>query len=474
MRIVKLSCSCKEEHMLVIEMQLRIIKSRGLAHNSYFLSDDGEAAVFDPRRDCAAYVQLAEEECARIRYIMETHKNEDYVVGSVELQNKTEAEIVHSKEGHFKYGEHNLVDDDVINVGSLSIKALYTPGHTIDSMCYVVYELAKSYPLMVFTGDTLLAGEVGRTDLFGQETQQRRSEQLYESLHEKLLPLGDQALVYPAHGPGSVCGFQISNRTYTSIGYERKVNDRLQLDKASFVEHMVRQPLLIPPYFAQVEKYNENGPPLIKDAFLPLKPGQFQQEMVKSNSVIVDAREPGAFAGSYIPGALNIWLNGLSLFSGWVLTYNDAILLVVDRPQDVHTAQAYLWRLGFDNLVGYLCSGMQQWRNSGKEINHLATISADEVNAQLSRRALTVLDVRDENEWNAGHIRGAKHIYVGFLKDEARQLSHDIPIVTQCSVGDRAGLAASILKKLGFNNVYNLLGGMQAWQSRGYPVDRGE
>ena len=455
-------------------MQLRIIKSQGLAHNSYFLSDGGEAAVFDPRRDCDAYLQLAEEKCACIRYIVETHKNEDYVIGSLELQNKTDAEIAHSKEGHFKYGQHNLVDDDVLNVGSLSIKALYTPGHTNDSMCYAVYESANNYPLLVLTGDTLLAGEVGRTDLLGREMQQRQAEELYQSLHEKVLLLGDYVLVYPAHGPGSVCGFQISKRTCTSIGYERKVNDRLLLDKASFVEHMTRQALLIPPYFARMERYNRNGPPLIKNAFLPLRINQFEQEGFKSNSIVVDVREPGAFAGSHIPGALNIWLSGLSLFPGWVLTYDDKILLVVDRLQDVQTAQSYLWRLGFDNLAGYLCSGIRQWRNKGKAIDHLGTLSADEVNALLSVNALTVLDVRDEGEWSAGHIRGAKHIFVGLLKNEANQLPQDTPIVTQCSVGNRAGLAASILKKMGFNNVYNLLGGIQAWQSRGYPVERGE
>jgi hydroxyacylglutathione hydrolase len=196
--------------------------------------------------------------------------------------------------------------------------------------------------------------------------------------------------------------------------------------------------------------------------------------MFKSNSIVIDAREPGAFAGSHISGALNIWLNGLSLFPGWVLTYDDKILLVVDRRRDVKTAQSYLRRLGFDNLVGYLCSGIQQWRNNGKAIDHLGTLSAEEVNALLGVNAIIVLDVRDEGEWNAGHIGGAKHIFVGLLKNKANQLPRDIPIVTQCSVGNRAGLAASILKKLGFNNVYNLLGGIRAWQSRGYPVEQGE
>ena len=457
-----------------MSMQLRVIKSRGLAHNSYFLSDGGEAIVFDPRRDCAGYTQLAEEECARIKYIVETHRNEDFVVGSLELKNETEAEIAHSKEGHFKYGQHNLVDSDELNIGRLSIKALYTPGHTNDSMCCAVYESINNYPLMVFTGDTIFAGEVGRTDLLGREHQQQQSEKLYESIHEKVLPLGDHVLVYPAHGSGSVCGFQISDRECTSIGYERMANVQLQLDKASFVKHIMRQPLLIPPYFAQMERYNLNGPPPIRNAFSPLSVAQFEEEMSKPDTVVIDAREPDAFAGSHIPGALNIWLNGLSLFPGWVVTCAQRILLVATQPQDVQVAQSYLWRLGFDNLIGYLCSGIQEWRNNGKPFDHVDTLSADQVNAMLDLNALIVLDVRDTREWEAGHIRGAKHIYVGQLKNEANQLPQDMPLVTQCTVGNRAGLAASILKKMGFSNVYNLLGGIRAWQNRGYPVEGGK
>ncbi len=455
-------------------MELRVIKSRGLAHNSYFLSDGGEAAVFDPRRDCAAYTQLAEEECAQIKYVVETHAHEDFLTGSLELQNLTEAEIAHSNEGHFKYGQHNLVDGDELRIGRLVIKALYTPGHTNDSMCYTVYESTNSYPLMVFTGDTLFAGEVGRTDLLGPERQQQQSEELYESIHGKVLPLGDHVLVYPAHGSGSVCGFEISDRECTSIGYERKANSQLTLDKPSFVKHLVRQALLIPPYFAQMVRYNLNGPPLLRNGFSPLNVAQFEEEMSKPDTVVIDAREPGAFAGSHIPGTLNIWLNGLSLFPGWVATYAQRILLVVAQPHEVQVAQSYLWRLGFDTLIGYLCSGIQEWRNSGKPFDHIDTLSADQVKATLDLNEIIVLDVRDEREWEAGHIPRAKHIYVGQLPNEANQLQKDMPVVTQCTVGNRAGLAASILKKMGFSNVYNLLGGMQAWRSRGYPIEGGK
>ncbi len=191
-------------------MELKTVKSEGLAHNSYFLSDEGEAVVIDPRRDCEIYTQLAKQECAKIKYILETHRNEDYVVGSLELQNMTEAEIGHSNALPFKYGEHRLAESETLNVGKAKIKVLYTPGHTNESLCYLVYPPESSEAKMIFTGDTLFAGSVGRTDLYGKTAQQEQAEKLYTNLHEKLLPLGDGVLVYPAHGAGSVCGHSIS------------------------------------------------------------------------------------------------------------------------------------------------------------------------------------------------------------------------------------------------------------------------
>ena len=205
-------------------MKIETVKSEGLAHNSYYFSDEGEAVVIDPRRDCEIYTQLAKKECAEIKYILETHRNEDYVVGSLELQNMTKAKIGHSNALPFKYGEHNLTDGDTLTVGNTKIKAVHTPGHTNESLCYVVYTSGSSEASLVFTGDTLFAGSVGRTDLYGKTAQPAQAEKLYSSLREKLLSLGDHVLVYPAHGAGSVCGHSISNQEPTTIGYEKKTN----------------------------------------------------------------------------------------------------------------------------------------------------------------------------------------------------------------------------------------------------------
>jgi hydroxyacylglutathione hydrolase len=456
-------------------MFLETIKSEGLAHNSYFLADGAEALVVDPRRDCVVYTQLARRECAKIRYILETHRNEDYVIGSLELQSITDAEIAHSKETPFKYGEHSLSDGETLSVGNLKVKALYTPGHTNDSMCYVVHESADSNtPMMVFTGDTLFVGNVGRTDLPGLDIWQEQSEKLYTSLHEKVLPLGNHVAFYPAHGAGSVCGSEISDREFSTIGYERKTNPLLQLDKESFIAHMIEEKLLRPPYFRKMEHHNLNGPPLLREAPIPKPLGinEFEQEMRRPNTIVVDAREPETFAGSHIPNSLNIWLDGLSLYPGWTLTYNQRILLVTERKEDIETAEAYLWRLGFDNIIGYLCPEIREWRNNGKPTEHLGTLSAAVLKEKLDRNIILLVDVREPREWKEGHIEGAENIYVGYLMKEASRLPRDKPIATTCGWGGRGGLGASILKQMGFKEVYNILGGIKAWKSLGYPLKK--
>lgn len=280
-------------------MMLEVVTSKGLASNSYFLADGEEALVVDPCRDCIVYAQLAEQECVEIKYVVETHRNEDYVVGSLELRDMTGAEIAHSKELPFKYGEHSLSDGDILNIGNLRIETLYTPGHTNESLCYAVYESGESnIPMMVFTGDTLFAGEVGRTDLYGPDAQLEQAEKLYNSIHEKLLPLGDHVIIYLGHGAGSVCGHHISDREFSTIGYERKTNPMLQVDKEAFVARSIAQKMLVPPYFRKMEYYNLNGVPLLRELPVPrpLSVSEFEREIEKSDLVVVDTREPDAFA----------------------------------------------------------------------------------------------------------------------------------------------------------------------------------
>jgi len=455
-------------------MKLHTIKSEDLAHNSYYLSDGEEAVVIDPRRDCKIYTNLAKKECARIRYILETHRNEDYVVGSVELQALTGAEICHSKKLLFKYGDHNLEDGENLNVGNLKITALHTPGHTDESLCYAVCNPEKgSEVLMAFAGDTLFAGSVGRTDLYGTEAQPKQAEKLHLSIAEKLLPLGDHVVVYPAHGAGSVCGSGIGDLEFSTLGYERKTNPYLKLGKEAFVARAVAEELLVPPYFRKMEEYNLRGAPLLRGLPLAKALGvdEFEAEMREADSVVVDARLPGAFAGSHIPGSLSLWLGGTGAYPGWVLNYEQRLLLVVERAGDVVRVQRHFWRLGFDNVYGYLCQGIGEWQERGKPISHLGVLSASELNERLSR--FVVLDVREPSEWKQdGYIAGAERVFFGHLEEKAEVMERNKRYAVVCSVGKRASIGASILKRKGFGEVYNVLGGMTAWENLGYPVKK--
>jgi hydroxyacylglutathione hydrolase len=455
-------------------MRLKTVTAEGLAHKSYFLSDHNEAMVVDPRRDCAIYAELAARECTDIKYIFETHSNEDFVVGSLDLQQRTDAEIGHSKETLFRYGDHNLAEGETFDVGDLKVEVLSAPGHTNDSLCFVVYERRDSrVPLIVFTGDTLLAGAVVRIDLIGNESARAQSEKLYRSIFGKLLPLGDSSFVYPAHGAGSVCGNNLSTRAYSTVGYERQLNPLLQLEEDGFVRYLTQQQLSLPPYFRRVHDLNVHGPPPMPLTLREANCDDFEELVEAPATTTIDTREPGAFAGSHIPGSLNIWLDGVSGYLGWVLDDNEPVTLVTEKPLDAKVALTYLSRLGFDNVSAHLCNGMPDWRNHGKPIARLKTCSVEQLKKALDRAAVNVLDVRDDHEWSEGHIKGAQHLFVGYLQQQVARVPRDTPLAVYCSWGGRASLAASILARHGYASVYNVLGGINAWKSRGYPLEKG-
>jgi len=454
-------------------MKLYTIKCEGLAHNSYMLTDGTEAAVFDPRRDCKIYTRIANRTCTKIRYTFETHRNEDFVVGSTELKRLTGAEICHSKQLPFTYGDHNLDDEETFSVGNLKIETLYTPGHTNESICYAVTDKEKTaQPFMVFTGDTLFVGSIGRTDLQGKDAQPRQAEKLFMSLHEKLLPIGEAVLVYPAHGAGSVCGSAIGEQPFSTLGYEQQTNPFLRLNKQEFIEKAVAQEMIIPKYFAKMEDYNLHGAPPLAGLSMPraLSVDKFESEMQKKDSIVVDTRAPNAFGGSHIPSALSLWFeNGTAVYSGWILEYDQRVLLVAERERDVSRVLRHFWRLGFDNLLGFLCSGMSDWQEQGKPIEHVHTLSVSELKDK--RKDYVVLDVREPSEWHSeGVIEGAEQIFFADLQNRAEMLNVNKQYAVVCSVGNRASLAASMLQQKGFRHVSNVLGGMTAWQRLGYPT----
>jgi hydroxyacylglutathione hydrolase len=284
-----------------------------------------------------------------------------------------------------------------------------------------------------------------------------------------LFGLGDGVLIYPAHGSGSLCGSQISQQPTSTIGYEKNANPYLTLYKDAFIQRALATQLIVPPYFAKMEQYNLKGAPRLKGLPLPkaLEITSFEDTLFESDSVVVDTRLPNAFAGAHIPGSLNIPLGGLSVYPGWVVDYAQRILLVVERKVDLARALRSFWRLGYDNVYGYLCSGMNRWQEAGKVISHFGTLSAAEL--YVNRNRFVVLDVREPSEWAEGIIEDAQLMYFGDFPQKADALSRNKRYAIVCSVGTRASITASLLKQKGFE-VSNVLGGMMAWNKLGYPT----
>lgn len=447
-------------------MLFRRILSEGLAHHSYLVGDE-EAVVIDPRRDVDVYLDLARRHDLRIRYVLETHRNEDYVVGSTALAAATGATILHSRRTAFEYGTA-VGEGDEIGVGRLRLRAMETPGHTEDSLTWVLADTeGGSDPLMAFTGDTLFCGDVGRTDLLGENKRPRMSEQMHESLFEKVLPLGDGVILCPAHGAGSPCGGAIAARELSTVGYERRNNPRLKLtDRVDFVQAKREEQLVTPPYFARMREWNQRGNAPIYERVpspppLPVEAFEAKRE---AGAIVLDTRSPQAFAGGHIPESLNIWLAGVPLYAGWMLPPDARILLVLPEDVDVGRATRMLLRIGYDRIEGHLRGGFAAWQNGDRPFGRFGTLSSGELRERLRRPGeVELVDVRRPAEWQAGSIPGARHIFVGELERRLDDLPRNRLIVTTCSVGNRAGLAASILTRAGFPRVANHLGGYTAW-----------
>ena len=453
-------------------MIFKRIKSEGIAHNSYLIGSENEAAVIDPRRDCQIYIDFAQQEGLRVKYILETHRNEDYVIGSVELKHFTGAQIYHGPGLDWKYG-NTLRDGQKLQIGKLRLTAIHTPGHTDESMSYAVADLSTGETtVMVFTGDALFVGDVGRTDLYGPREAPRMASNLYDSIFNKLLPLGDGVILNPAHGAGSVCGATIADRDESTLGVESAQNALLEMNREEFIRYKVAEKLEKPNYFRQMEKYNLEGPPFLGCLPLvaPMTPAEFKEEMERG-AVVVDTSYPPAFGGAHIKGCYSIWLEGLPVFAGWVLSYDRPILLVLDDKHHLDKAVRYLIRAGYDRIIGCLKGGIEGWYNAGFPVEHLQVLTVHELKAKIDRgEELTILDDRGENEWKEGHIKGAKHIYVGHIQERMAVIPKDKPVAMFCNVGHRAGLGASILLHEGCREVYNVLGSMTAWKAAGYPI----
>ena len=452
------------------------IKSDILAHNSYIVGAGGEAAVIDPRRDCLVYAAVARREGMKITQIFETHKNEDYVIGSRELARPTGAEILHGAREEFGFGT-GVREGETFSIGSLEFEVMETPGHTIESISLLLRDRSVSDdPLMVFTGDAFFAGDVGRTDLAGENRRREASEMLYASLHQKILPLPDGTIVCPAHGEGSVCGGKISDREYTTIGYEKATNELLSLSKREFVERKVNERLYEPPYFTVMRRLNKEGPSLIHNLpHLRAYSARDIRSLTDRGVQIVDIRSPTGFAGGHIPRTLNIWREGLPLYLGYFVNYEDPIVLVDDFNLDLDHVVRHFVRLGYDNIAGYLAGGFAAWFKQGEIVERSGIWSPPDLAENLDDPSIYILDVRKiDHREEEGHIPGSHHIYVGHLEDHLDEIPEDKRIVVHCDAGYKGSIAASILRKHGFGNVTNLLGGTIGWKAANYPLVKEE
>lgn len=455
-------------------MELRRFETPGISHYAYLLVDGGEAAIIDPRRDVEEYLDAARSMGVRLRYIIETHRHEDFVMGSAHLRELTGAQVVNGKHDCFGRGDLRLDDGDEVQLGDLKIVGLHTPGHTPESMCWAVYTGDGDQAWGVFTGDTLFFGDTGRSDLPDEARSVENAARIYDSVHEKLLPLGDGTLVFPAHGPGSVCGSGMAERASSTIGLEREYNDVFQLDRDAFAEKKGGERLPRPPYFRHMEKVNLGGglPPASgASAATPLDPAAFRERA--SGGMIIDTREPEGFAASHIPDARSVWMGGLPIFGGWVASEDDDIYLCTDGDDDVSTACEHLNRIGIDAIRGWVAGGFPSWRSSGERMRRAGVITPRELKESSG---LQVLDVREPDEFASGHIPGAINVYVGHLEEKLEELSFDrkAPVVVTCGVGHRAGVGVSILLRAGFEDVRNLLGGMKRWHALDYETRDGD
>jgi hydroxyacylglutathione hydrolase len=447
------------------------IESEGLAHYSYLIGDQGQAVVIDPRRDCGVYVDAAERSGFHIATILETHRNEDYAIGSCELASRTGAEIWHADaQLDYQYGQP-VEDGQTWSVGRLEVRALHTPGHTPGSMSYLLHD-PDGTPWMVFTGDALFAGDVGRMDLLGEDRLEEMAHALYASLFQTLLPLGDEVLVCPAHGAGSVCGSSIAERVWTTLGLERQHNPKLQVASAQdFVDKFARM-LERPPYFRRMERWNVEGPPLLGalPTPTPLNPGDFAARA--EDGLVLDTRMELGFGAAHVPEALSMWKGGLASFAGWFLPYDEPLLLV-GEDEDPTPIVRRLVRLGYDDLAGTLGGGMLAWHMAGRESAGTATVTTHELCERLDEDFdAWILDVRGEEELEReGRITDAHHIHITQLPERLGEVPRDRPIRVFCGSGLRSMIGASLLQREGWEDVSVILGGLAGWHSTSCPAE---
>lgn len=442
-----------------------------LAHASYFIASEGEAVVVDPQRDIDQYLEEANANKVKIKYVIETHLHADFVSGHKELAAKTGAEIVFGAKAEAEFQHLAIKDGDEIRLGKVVLRFIETPGHTPESICVLVTDEEGNQKLL--TGDTLFIGDVGRPDLAGGKgyTSEQMAEMMYDTLHQKILTLDDSIEVYPAHGAGSACGKNISSETSSTIGQQRKFNYALQpMSKDEFVKMMTADLPAAPAYFPYDAEYNRKGAPALNE--LP-KPVELTPEEVKeSNAVILDIRSASVFGEGHLPRSINIGLGGqFASWAGTLIKMDAEIILITDTQEQVDEAVMRLARVGHENLKGFLF--FNKWKESDFDVLELPQISVDELKEKIETiDSLQVIDVRRTGEYESGHaLKAVNAPLANDVASKVSQLDKSKPTAVICLGGYRSSAAASLLQQNGFTNLMNVTGGTRAWIQAGHPTE---
>ena len=461
-------------------MTIEQIYTNCLAQGAYFIESDGEVAIIDPLREIDSYIKKADSSSAKIKYIFETHFHADFVSGHITLSEKTGASIVYGPTANPTYNAIIAKDKQEFKVGDITITALHTPGHTMESTTYLLRdENGKDH--CIFSGDTLFLGDVGRPDLAQKSadiTQEELAGILYDSLRNTIMPLADDIIVYPAHGAGSACGKNMMTETVDTLGNQKKINYALRSDmtKAEFVEEVTNGLSAPPAYFPMNVMMNKSGyvniDEIISKGNTPLSPTEFEYVANDRNAVVLDVRHENEFINGHVPQSIFIGIDGS--FAPWVGAIIKDVnrpILIVGEEDRINEVITRLSRVGFDNTLGYLKGGFKAWEKEGKEIDTVQSVSTSQFEIEHKTNHNPIFDVRKKGEWDASHIKDARHVCLSILNEELAQFPEEEEFYVHCAGGYRSVIASSILKKRGYHNVINIAEGYDAIQHSSIEID---
>jgi hydroxyacylglutathione hydrolase len=447
-------------------MYIQQLYTKCLSEAAYYIESNGEAAVIDPLRDTDAYIALAKERNARIKYIFETHFHADFVSGHLDLSRQTGAPIVYGPDAETNFTVYNAKDGEVFTLGDIALEVIHTPGHTLESTCYLL-KTSEGKPHAIFTGDTLFVGDVGRPDLSsGDLTQEELASFLYDTLQHKIMPLPDEVIVYPAHGAGSSCGKNLGPNTFSTIGEEKEHNYALKTQtREAFIDAVTKDLAAPPQYFPINARINKEGydslDALLQKGLKPLSTAIFK-EWIEKDAVLLDTRSADIFTMGFIPGSISMGLEGrFAEWAGMLLPFNQPIVLITEPGMEKETL-IRLSRVGFDKVEGYLEGGYETWVTAGEPIDMIIDIEPDELAMDIPfDDRLIVLDVRKEIEYADGHVKDAILLPLETLSDPGAmaELDDQHNYYVHCAGGYRSVIAASLLKRQGIHNLYNVQGG---------------